>query len=232
MLETIKRIFEVFEKNNLWNEGIELIGSWCFILYQKHFNAKFYPLRTQDIDFLIPIPYKGQKYINLIEELEKLGFSHSFNSSGSIYLWNSELKIEFIVPKRSKGLENNIEIKKLSIKAIPLRFVNILFIDPIFVKEDNIKILIPNPASFCLQKFIVAFRRQKLEKRIKDLEQAIYTYAISDKGKIIQIYSGFPKSWQRKIIANLEKSKAILPLLEKDINEIIITLQTIKKNVV
>jgi len=183
VLEIIRKILKIFEENNLWNEGIELIGSWCYILYQKHFGAKFYPLRTQDIDFLIPVPYKGKKHINLIGELEKLGFNCSFNSNGSVYLWNPELKIEFIAPKRSKGLEENINIKKLSIRAIPLRFANILFVDPLYVEEEGIKILIPNPATFCLHKFIIASRRKTSDKTIKDLEQAIYTYAISDKEK-------------------------------------------------
>lgn len=228
MLEIVRKILKVFEENNLWDEGIELIGSWCFILYQKHFGAKFYPLRTQDIDFLIPVPYKGRKHIDLVDELEKIGFSHSFNQSGSIYLWNSELKIEFIAPKRSKGIENNINIKNLSIKAIPLRFANILFIDPVYVEEDGIKILIPNPASFCLHKFIIASRRKSSDKTEKDLEQAIYAFAISDKKKIRQIYLDFPKPWKAKIIKNLETAKNILPLSKEEIDKIIITLQNIQ----
>lgn len=35
MLEIVRKILKVFEENNLWDEGIELIGSWCFTLYQK-----------------------------------------------------------------------------------------------------------------------------------------------------------------------------------------------------
>ncbi|PIV52732.1 MAG: hypothetical protein COY53_02005 [Elusimicrobia bacterium CG_4_10_14_0_8_um_filter_37_32] len=228
MYEIINKILKVFEENKLWDEGIELIGSWCFNLYQKYLGVKSYPLRTQDIDFLIPIPYKSKKHLNLIAELEKLGFQHSFNSSGSIYLWNSELKIEFIAPKKGEGLEKTINIKNLSVKAIPLRFVDILFIEPIQVNDNGVKILIPNPASFCLQKIIVAFRRKNLAKKLKDLEQAIRTFEIVDKEKLKYIYSSFPKKWQKKIIVNLEKSKSLLPLLEERIDKIILTLQNIK----
>lgn len=103
MFETVREILKVFDKHSLWDEGVELIGSWCFLLYQKHHGAQNYPFRTQDIDFLITVPYRGKKNINLIEELEKLGFRFSFNHDGSIYLWNSELKYDFhilsILPK-------------------------------------------------------------------------------------------------------------------------------------
>jgi hypothetical protein len=44
-------IFRVFHKHNLFQEGVELIGSWCFKFYQKCLGIKEYPLRTIDIDF-------------------------------------------------------------------------------------------------------------------------------------------------------------------------------------
>lgn len=49
MITAIERILKVFADNNLFNEGVELIGSWCFQLYQRHLGAKSFPLRTQDI---------------------------------------------------------------------------------------------------------------------------------------------------------------------------------------
>lgn len=78
---------------------VEIDGvGWCFILYQKHFGVKYYPLRTQDIDFLISISYKGKKKLDLISAIESLGFKTGFRTDGSIYLWNSELK--YVISKR------------------------------------------------------------------------------------------------------------------------------------
>ncbi len=70
MIENVARILKVFSENNLFDEGVELIGSWCFQLYQKHLGAPQFPLRTQDIDFLIPNPYRGKENKNFIEQLE------------------------------------------------------------------------------------------------------------------------------------------------------------------
>lgn len=103
MYEIIKRILRVFDEHHLWDAGVELIGSWCFNLYQRHLGARAFPLRTLDVDFLIPTPYKGKESFDLVSELEKLGFEYSFRRDGSIYLWNVDLKIEFISPEKGRG---------------------------------------------------------------------------------------------------------------------------------
>jgi hypothetical protein len=155
VVEIIEKILKVFQDNNLFEEGVELIGSWCFQLYQKHLGAKQFPLRTQDIDFLIPFPFHGREHLNFIEQLEGLGFRYDFKRDGSLYLWNAELKIEFITPEKGRGVDKAIKIKKLGITAIPLRFVSLLLDNPVTVIDNGIKIRIPNPANFCLHKLII-----------------------------------------------------------------------------
>ena len=88
MVRLIDDILKVFARNNLFDEGVELIGSWCFHLYQKHLGVQSFPLRTQDIDFLIPNPFKGKKHQDFIKELESLGFSCEHKRDASIYLWS------------------------------------------------------------------------------------------------------------------------------------------------
>ncbi len=74
MVDLIRRVLRVFADNHLFDEGVELIGSWCFQLYQKHLGAKEFPFRTQDIDFLIPNPFRGKEHAGFIRQLEGLGF--------------------------------------------------------------------------------------------------------------------------------------------------------------
>lgn len=230
MIKTIRKVLKVFDENHLWDEGVELIGSWCFHLYQRHLGVKVYPFRTLDVDFLIPYPYKGKTRIKLVKKLKELGFKHDFKSDGSIYLWSAELKIEFIIPERGRGFINPPIVKQLSLKAIPLRYVDILLEDPIYVKEGGVKVLVPNPAAFCLQKLLIVSKRKKPEKKLKDLEQAIHTYKIAPTKKIKQIYVKFPRPWRKRIIQCLEKEKKNLPLLKRDIDRMIITLQNIEND--
>ena len=229
MVRLVSDILKVFANNHLFDEGVELIGSWCFQLYQKHLGAKSFPLRTQDIDFLIPNPFYGKEHADFIAQLEDLGFNREFKKNGSLYLWNAELKIEFITLEKGRGTDDAINIKKLGISAIPLRFVSMLLEDPITIIEGGTKVLVPNPAHFCLHKFIIASRRRKIDKSAKDLQQAICTSAIVDKREIAELYKSLPKKWKQAILGMLEKSKKEFPLLIKEVEDISFTLQNIEK---
>lgn len=227
MIKAITDILKVFANNNLFEEGVELIGSWCFKLYQKHLGAKSFPLRTQDIDFLIPNPFHGKDHIDFIQELEDLGFNTDFKRDGSIYLWNAELKIEFITPEKGRGVDTAIKIKKLGINAIPLRFVTLLLDNPITIVENRIKVLVPNPVNFCLHKLIIASRRPKIDKSLKDLQQAICTSVILNKKELLNLFDSLPKKWKVVIMQMLEKSKDKLPLLTGEIEKLEFTLQNV-----
>lgn len=229
MVKLIEQILKVFADNQLFDEGIELIGSWCFHLYQKHLGARSFPLRTQDIDFLIPNPFRGKEHANFIEQLEKLGFTCDFKRDGSLFLWNAELKIEFITPEKGRGVDSAIKIKKLGITAIPLRFVSLLLDNPISIVEDNVKIRVPNPANFCLHKLIIASRRIKVDKSIKDLQQGICTSVIVDEHEIKLLFDSLPRKWRLAIVRMLEKSKREIPLLIGEIETLSLALQNPKK---
>jgi len=229
VIKIITDILRVFANNNLFDEGVELVGSWCFLLYQKHLKAKSFPLRTQDIDFLIPNPFLGKDRSDFTEQLKKLGFNVDFKRDGSLYLWNAELKIEFITPEKGRGVDESVRIKKLGISAIPLRFVNILLDKPIIIVDSGIKILVPNPANFCLHKLIIASRRRKIDKRLKDLQQAICTSMIVSQQDIYETYKTLPRKWKQTILRMLERAKQELPLLTEETKALSFTLQNTEK---
>jgi len=225
MIDIINRILKVFDENHLWDNGVELVGSWCFLLYTRHFGVKSYPFRTIDIDFLIPNPYKGKKKINIIDLLEGLGYKVAFNSDGSIYLWNPELKIEFITAEKGRGNEKAIEIKNLSLRAIPLRYTDILLADPVSIIEDGINVRIPSPASFALHKLLISAKRKKTEKKAKDIEQALLVLDAVNMEDVVKIYRGFPGPWKKTIINTLKKSEKDLFLYKQIIQKTLSTLQ-------
>ena len=229
MIDLIFKILKVFYDNGLFHEGVELIGSWCFQLYVKHLGAKSFPLRTQDIDFLVPNPFKGKEHLDLIKQLEEIGFRTDFNSDGSLYLWNEELKIEFITPEIGRGVDKAIKINKLGLNAIPLRFVGFLLDKPISVVEGQLEIRLPNPANFCLHKLIIASCRRKIAKSLKDIQQAICVSTIVNFDELKSLYVTLPRKWRQAIIKILEKSHEEFPLLKSEIDKLIFTLQETKK---
>ncbi|OIN97662.1 hypothetical protein AUJ66_02460 [Candidatus Desantisbacteria bacterium CG1_02_38_46] len=227
MLEPVKKVLKIIDDNNLWKEGIILIGSWCFFLYQKYFGVRKYPFKTQDIDLLIKTPYRGKKKVSLVDIFEPLGFHHSFKADGSIYLWNPELKIEFLVPERGRGTDKAISIRELSIRAIPLRFLDIILDEPITVEDEGVAISIPNPAAFCLHKLLISQRRMKKDKKIKDMEQALYVSEVLKLEEIDKLYSTFPKKWKIRIKKSLEDAKLLFPLLNDLIDKLSFILQNL-----
>ena len=227
MIDIVNKILKVFDENHLWDEGIELVGSWCFLLYTKHFDVKSYPFRTIDIDFLVPNPFKGKKKVDIIKLIEKLGYRVAFNSDGSIYLWNPELKVEFITAEKGRGSEKAIEIKNLSLKAIPLRYTDILLADPVSIIEDGINVRIPNPAAFALHKLLISAKRKTTEKKAKDIEQALLVLDAINMEDVVKIHSGFPVPWKKSIIKTLKKSEKELFLYKRIIQKTILTLQSL-----
>lgn len=49
-----------------------VIGSWSIYFYKYYFKSKNYStyIRTKDIDFLVPIPLRFQKEVNLFEHVD------------------------------------------------------------------------------------------------------------------------------------------------------------------
>ena len=111
----------------------------------------------------------------------------------------------------------------------PIGFVGLLLDSPITIAENGVKILVPNPANFCLHKLIIASRRRNIDKSLKDLQQAICTSIIVDKQGVCKLFNSLPKKWKQSIVRMLEKSKRELPLLSKEIDELAVTLQTAEK---
>lgn len=131
-----------------------------------------------------------------------------------------------MTPEKGKGTDNKaIGIKKLGLSAIPLRFVSLLLEDPIRIAEGGIKITVPNPSNYCLHKMVIANRRRSEDKKLKDLEQAICTYEISDLKYMKKQFNKFPKKWKEAVFQVLETNKEKLPLFYEKIEEIIFTLQ-------
>lgn len=76
----IKDIFQLMDNQGLWDEGLQLIGSWCFKIYQNYFGVAFYPERTVDIDFAIRLPYRGSP-VKIGEKLINIGFQEDRTTS-------------------------------------------------------------------------------------------------------------------------------------------------------
>ena len=150
MPDLFENILGAFEEAGLWKDGVELVGSWSFLLYQRHLGVRKLPLLTQDIDFLVPRPYPRREAVNLAERLKNLGFRSASTNIGSTFFEHPELKLEFLTPERGRGDESAWPVPPLGLKAIPLRFMDMLLKDSITVRERGINVRIASPVRFCV----------------------------------------------------------------------------------
>ncbi|UCD55706.1 MAG: hypothetical protein JSV93_02655 [Candidatus Omnitrophota bacterium] len=204
-LEVLKR----FKKAGILKHII-LIGSWDIYFYKYYFKSKKYStyIRTKDIDFLIPIPFKFDKKINIIELIEDLGFLEIYKSSkGYIKFEHPDLTLEFLVPERGRGYDKPYSIPQLAINAQPLRFLDFLIANTISINAEGLHIRLPHPASYALHKFIIFKRRRKIDKHDRDIEGALRVFREllrhNCQNEIKGIFTKMHSKWRKKIIENL-----------------------------
>jgi len=168
-------------------------------------------LRTQDIDFLVPRIYPRRDSVDLAEALSPLGFHVDFAPHGAICFIHPDLKVEFLTPERGKGDRPTINIKPLGVKAVQLRFLDMLFDRPLVVREGSVSVRIPNPMNFCLHKLIIAQRRGRPEKAQKDLEQAAHLLKTLNPSEFRAEAAKLPKKWQAMMRTSLTKARTLYP---------------------
>ena len=209
--DIVKDVLKAFDQAGLWEDGLELIGSWCFFMYQKHLGAKGLPLKTIDIDFLIPRPFLSRKSVDLEPVLKSIGFDLCHNTDGSIFFQHPELKLEFLTPETGRGDEHPIRIKQLGLRPMSLRFLNMLFDNPIQIKERGVTINLPNPRDYCLHKLIMGQRRKNEAKRLKDIEHAVYVLPILKLNDVARTVAAYPPKWRKWIKDSLHQAVAHMP---------------------
>ena len=208
-MEVLRR----FDKEGILKNLI-LIGSWSIYFYKAYFDSKTYPtfIKTRDMDFLVPIPAKFSKKVDIFEIVKDLGFLEVFRGSkGYIRLEHPDLFVEFLVPERGRGSDKPYTISKLGINAQPLRYLDFLVKNTITVNFEGLRIKVPHPAAYALHKFIIFKRRKKAEKHDRDIEGALRVFRelmnSNQKKAVKRIFDKMNKKWQRTVLKNLESVK-------------------------
>jgi hypothetical protein len=166
---TAEEIIKIFSQHGI--KSI-LIGSYCIPVIKEGLGLNLPTIRTQDIDFLVTVPYKG-KEVDVESILKTIGFSIGFNPDGSTYFSNGVFKVEFLTPEKGKGYDKAVSIKPLKIRATPLRDVQMLSEHPLKMEKDNYTYFVPNPWVLAYHKILVSRNRKTKDKKDKDLLQAV-----------------------------------------------------------
>jgi len=216
--EPLRKLLPEMERLGLFEAGIELIGSYCIKVYQSHFGVEWFPLRTLDIDFFVPLAYNSPP-ADLEAVLTQLGFRQEFCTDGTIFFEGNGLKIEFIQPGKDSSAKVRLPgVKELATVPIPVPYLTLLLDNKMEVSlRDLGRLALPSMPAFTLHKLLLASLPERKEKRAKDYKQA---WAVAKKimtdqnliAEVHKIFAGMPQSWRKKIIISVR----ILPEVMRD----------------
>lgn len=172
----LKNLTDAFAQVGLWEAGLELVGSWCFKVYQHYCGVEYYPERTLDVDFVMDLPYKGPK-VNIGDMLKQLGFQEDFSYEQDVITYRSgEMQVEFLKNRKGDGRtrsgQNEYE-PDLGILPMALPYLGILLENRMTIKARDLgTVVVPSMPAFMLHKVLVAGKRKNQGKRAKDVRQA------------------------------------------------------------
>jgi len=162
----LKKLLAALAEAGLFEGGVELVGSYCFKVYQNHLGVEWFPVHTIDVDFAVPIPYKGPNP-DLEIILRELGFHQEFRNDGTIFYEGGGLIVEFLQPQKGDGTkdqDSSPPMPELKLAPIPLPYLNLLLDNKSIVSIRDVgKVAVPSWPAFMLHKLRL-YSDDKLQK--------------------------------------------------------------------
>jgi hypothetical protein len=226
-MDDFKRgIFKTLSILEDYLQDIVIAGGWAPLIYYHYFlsDKNLNPLRTKDIDIVVPSKLKIIASKTIDELLVKAGLKSNFKSihippvihyEGNIE--GCEVEIDFITTRKGKT-ENNVIIVQKGLHAQSLPYVSILLENTVWVKIDDypldknkfLKIKVPTQGAYIFNKGITFTRRNKRIKRAKDL---YYIFDILVNCQVLmpgivkeleKLNKNYPKKWFTLFQTNLK----------------------------
>jgi len=208
-------------------QDIVIAGGWAPLIYYHYLlsDKNLNPLRTKDIDVVVPSKLKIIANKTIDELLVKAGLKPIFRSlhippvihyEGSIE--GCEVEIDFLTTQKNKA-ENKVIIVQKGLHAQSLPFVSILLENTVWIKIDDypldknkfLTIRVPTPGAYIFNKGLTFTRRNKMIKRAKDLYyifdilvncQELMPGIIEEMERLNNCY---PRKWLTRFLTNLKK---------------------------
>ena len=208
--------------------GLIVVGGWSQIVYRKYFQnpPELSPLRTADLDILIPRPPRFSRPQQVGKVLMELGYEEELAGDGSTHYVSKDLNVEFLIPEIGRGSDKPFRVEALGINAQQLRLLDMLQAHTIIVPFEGLAIRVPDPVVFAFHKLLVSRRRIIKEKAEKDLltGRELLSFLIDRpewRKSIAKHYHALPRNRKADLVKIAQKHvPEVLPLLGRDIDEL------------
>lgn len=130
------------------------------------------------------------KSVDLEALLHPIGFEIEFFGHGYMKLESEELAIEFLAPEIGRPRDTPLPLPAIKLNAQPLRHLQMLWRQPIALTVSGIRIHLPHPADYALQKLIIAEKRKNPDKAAKDRQGAFVVLdALIENGELSELHN-------------------------------------------
>lgn len=225
LLPLFNAILSEFENTGILEEMM-LAGSWCQHVYRENLKeSSLIPAtQTNDIDFLLPNPFKSIKKVDISEILKKHDLKVDLDiETGSMRFIDErkDFKVEFITPEPGANKRKPYKIENLGIRASGIHYLEIPLKFSTIMNYRGHKIRVPEPEAYAMHKFIVAPRRKDKYKEEKDRSAAInisqMVYLDDDRiERCVEILNQIGKKRAEMILKEMEK---YIPDLHDELKE-------------
>jgi hypothetical protein len=221
-----REFFEILSILKDYLSDIVIAGGWAPLIYDHYLlsDKSRVPLRTIDIDIVVPEHLKKRKDKTVDAILTEVGFKTCFKSrhtppviSYEGTFGEFEVEIEFLTHRRG-ARKGQVAVVQEGLHAQILRFINVLLENSINVEIDDFKlegnkllrVRVPTPGAFVFQKGLTFVRRAKHVKKAKDLYYIFDLLSNRDElhEQIIKDISSFresyPVNWTKQFKRNFK----------------------------
>lgn len=155
----LKDVWSLLGEMGLWKEGLVLVGSWCFNVYQHYFDVEFFPFTTRDVDLGLRMPL-DDKARRLVQKLKLLGFRENYLERGEITLEmtlpSGDVLLEFLSAASEDGKPM---AQSENFVPVAMRHLDLLLDNTAEVKIRGIDtvIVVPSMRAFFIHKLLTAY---------------------------------------------------------------------------
>lgn len=169
-------------------EQSSLIGSWVMHIYQELYQVR-YVLKTLDIDLAVHVAAHGRKGMatNLEQLITDIGYTSYVAASGVQKFSSGGYEVEFIAHRKGRLDADAMSIREWNVIAQPLPFISLLIDFSEEARLLDFSIRFPIPEAFFVHKLIIAQKRRKEAKRLKDLDQCSVLMSILKDDQLQQV---------------------------------------------
>ena len=152
-----------------YGDQVVIGGRMALVLYRHHDSFSKLtrpPLGTREVDAVVPrsLPVQGKPLVQALDDeglvpFEAPGLHHiargkqTFQDKSRGKQHRANEYVEFVAPRRRD--EESMVHPQESLLASPLRFIDLLLVEPIIVDLDGLKIHVAGPAMFVAQKVLM-----------------------------------------------------------------------------